>query len=169
MNSIEEKLWNYIDGNCTPEEQQAISLLIEQNEAYRNTYNELLVLNAEMATIELDEPPMAFTYNVLEQIRAEQAHKPLKAAIDKRIITGIAAFFLISIGVLVIYMLTQINWTSDSTGWRIPEIKAPELKAPDLKNVFSGTIVQSILFVDTVLGLFLFDGWLRRRNMPKTA
>jgi hypothetical protein len=26
MNSIEEKLWNYIDGNCTPAEQQAIGL-----------------------------------------------------------------------------------------------------------------------------------------------
>ena len=28
MNNIEEKLWSYIDGNCTPDEQKAISALI---------------------------------------------------------------------------------------------------------------------------------------------
>jgi len=31
MNTAEEKLWNYIDGTCTPAEQEAISLLIEQD------------------------------------------------------------------------------------------------------------------------------------------
>jgi anti-sigma factor RsiW len=66
MNSIEEQLWNYIDGTCTPGEQQAISMLIETDENYRRQYEELLALNAEFANIELEEPPMAFTYRVME-------------------------------------------------------------------------------------------------------
>ena len=35
MNNIEEQLWNYIDGTSSPEEQKAISMLIEQDEVYR--------------------------------------------------------------------------------------------------------------------------------------
>jgi anti-sigma factor RsiW len=77
MSSIEEKLWNYIDGTCTPDEQEAIARLIAQDEIYRRKYNELLKLNAEFAAIELDEPPMAFTYNVMEAIRTENAQQQL--------------------------------------------------------------------------------------------
>jgi len=86
MNTMEEILWNYIDGNCTADEQKIITSLIDRDEAYRAKYRELLSLNKEFSAIELDEPPMAFTYNVMEAIRTEHAQKPLKAAINKRII-----------------------------------------------------------------------------------
>ena len=79
MNTIEEKLWNYIDGSCTPAEQEAIRLLIEQDEMYRLKYRELLALNSDLPAMEMDEPSMAFTYNVMEGIRKEQALKPLES------------------------------------------------------------------------------------------
>src|SRR5271156_1008235 len=112
MNSIEEKIWNYIDGSCTPEEQKAIGLLIEQDEVYRRKYDELVQLNTEFAAIELDEPPMAFTYNVMETIRTEHAQQPLKAAINKRIIKGIGLFFIITISVILIFTLANIHWSA---------------------------------------------------------
>src|SRR5471030_1897416 len=115
MSSAEEKLWAYIDGSATPEEHQAISLLIEQNNAYRAKYLELLKLDQEFAAIELDEPPMAFTYNVMEAIRAEQAQKPLKAAINSTLIKGITGFFIGTIVLLVVYLLFNITWTGSST------------------------------------------------------
>mgnify|MGYP001551460018 FL=1 len=83
MNTMEEKLWNYIDGSCTADEKKAIDILIAQDEAYRRNYDELLALNQEFSKMELDEPSMAFTYNVMEGIRAEHARQPLKASIDK--------------------------------------------------------------------------------------
>jgi len=103
MNNIEEILWNYIDGNCTADEQKAISDLIAGDEAYRIKYNELLNLNKAFAGMELDEPPMAFTYNVMETIRTEYAQKPLKAAINKRIIRGISIFFVLTIVCLSVF------------------------------------------------------------------
>jgi len=50
MKSIEEKLWDYIDGTCTATEHQVINLLIETDKLYQDKYNELLLLNNEFAS-----------------------------------------------------------------------------------------------------------------------
>ena len=160
--NIEEKLWNYIDGACTPEEQQSISLLIEQDEVYRSKYQELLKLNQEFATIELDEPPMAFTYNVMETIRAEHAQQPLKAAIDKRIIRGISIFFGFTISALLIVVLSSIHW---SAGSALPAFK---FTMPNIAQYFTGSFMKGFMFFDVVLALFLFDGYLRKKASTKT-
>jgi len=160
MSSIEEKLWDYIDGSCTAEDRQAIGLLIEQDEVYRRKYNELVKLNHEFAAIELDEPPMAFTYNVMETIRTEHAQIPLKAAINKRIIKGIAAFFVITITAILLITLASINWHTGSA--------APiKFTMPDISHYFTGRYMQAFLFFDVVLGLYLFDAYLRKKSFTK--
>ncbi|RYU87996.1 hypothetical protein EWM62_16030 [Mucilaginibacter terrigena] len=167
MNSIEEKLWNYIDGTCLPDEQKAIAVLIEQDEVYQKKYNELLQLNTEFAAMELDEPSMAFTYNIMETIRTENARQPLKAAIDKRIITGIAAFFVVSLAVLLIYVLSAVNWSAGS-GFKMPqELNVTQIKVTHISNYFTGPVVKGFLFFDVVMGLFLMDNYLRRKNVAK--
>lgn len=165
MSSIEEKLWNYIDGTCNADEQQAITLLIERDEIYRRKYNELLALNAEFSSIELDEPPMAFTFKVMEQIRAEVALKPLKTTIDVRIFKGIAAFFMVTITALIIFALSRADW---SAGQPV-NLKLPEVKMPDATGLFTGPAIQIFLFFDMVLGLYLFDAWLRRQKTVKAV
>src|ERR1700754_2615851 len=120
MNAIEEKLWNYIDGTSTPAEQEAISRLIEQDGLYAQKYQELLALNQEFSTMELDEPPMAFTYNVMESIRTENALQPLKAAIDKRIIKGIAGFFGITILTLLVFVFSSIDMSGVKLNISLP-------------------------------------------------
>jgi hypothetical protein len=163
MNTIEEKLWNYIDGTCSEEEKKAIDILIVQDEVYRRKYEELLALNQEFSKMELDEPPMAFTYNVMETIRAEHAQQPLKAAIDKRIIKGISGFFIVSILLLVIYVLSTMRLTPDNVSVHLPD----SLKLPDIKNYFNKPVLEGFLFFDVVLGLFLFDAYLRKRGVSK--
>ncbi|MCD8740636.1 hypothetical protein LT679_08500 [Mucilaginibacter roseus] len=167
MNSMDEKLWNYIDGTCTPQEHEAINRLIEQDEVYRHKYNELLALNAEFSNnIELDEPPMAFTFNVMEQIRAEQALKPLKATIDQRVIKGIAAFFILTISAIMLYVLFSVNWSAGGIDWKMPEFKIPQIQISGLLN--SG-VMKAFLFFDAILCLYLFDYFLRRKRTAKTA
>ena len=161
MSNMEEKLWNYIDGSCTPEERQAIALLIEQDEAYRSKYEELLQLNAEFAAIDLDEPPMTFTYNVMEAIRTENAMQPLKAAINKRLIKGIVFFFIFTISAILIFILASIHWSAGSTD---VDVHVPVSEYVKLKVLLSGPAMQIFLFVDVVMALYLFDGYLRRRN-----
>ena len=163
MNSIEEKLWDYIDGTCTPEEHAQISQLIAQDVAYKRQYEELLQLNSEFATLELDEPPMAFTYNVMEQIRTQEATVPLKAAINKKIIWGIAAFFVLTILTILVYTLTGMKWNTTATTVKIPV----QLNAAIPSDLFTGPWMKGFLFFDVVLGLFLLDSFLRKRNAGK--
>ena len=163
MNTMEEKLWNYIDGTCSDEEKKAIDILIVQDEVYRRKYEELLALNREFSKMELDEPPMAFTYNVMEAIRAEHAQQPLKAGIDKRIIKGISGFFIVSILLLVIYALSTTRVAPVNISGHLPD----GLKLPDMKNYLNKPVLEGFVFFDLVLGLFLFDAYLRKRGVSK--
>jgi hypothetical protein len=163
MNTIEEKLWEYIDGTCSAEEREAISLLIERDELYSQKYEELMSLDAGLADIELDEPSMAFTYNVMETIRTENAMEPLKATVNKKIIGGIGLFFVFTIAALLVFTLTQINWSAGSSS---PAINFSLPKVPDH---FSSTAIYAFVFIDLILGLFLLDNFLRKKltNVPE--
>jgi hypothetical protein len=163
MNNIEEILWNYIDGNCTADEQKAISNLIAGDEAYRIKYNELLSLNKAFAEMELDEPPMAFTYNVMETIRTEYAQKPLKAAINKRIIRGISIFFVVTLACLLVFTLANINLS----GVSLPVVSSAGMKMPDIGKYITKPVIEGFLFFDLVLALYFFDTYLRRKNLSK--
>ncbi|MDB4925591.1 hypothetical protein [Mucilaginibacter sp.] len=161
--NIEEKLWDYIDGTCSVEDHEAIDLLLVQDEAFRQKYLELLALNREIAAMEIEEPSMAFTYNVMENIRADYAKPPLKAAIDGRIIKIIGGFFVFTIAALLIFILVNINWSAGTT------IAVPTFKMPEIKNLLSGEILKGFLFFDVVLVLFLFDTFLRKKGIAKHA
>ena len=163
MNTVEEKLWNYIDGTCSEDEQKAIGILIAQDETYKRKYEELLALNQEFSKMELDEPSMAFTYNVMETIRAEYAQQPLKAGINKRIIKGISGFFILSISILVIYMISTIH-IGHVAGNAALDVN---IKLPDLTKYLNKQVLEGFVFFDVVLGLFLFDSYLRRKNVSK--
>ena len=161
MNTIEEQLWNYIDGTTSPEEQKAISTLIEQNGAYRKKYDELLLLNAEFSAMELDEPPMAFTYNVMETIRNENAQAPLKSRVNPFIIKGIGLFFVLTISAVLVYALANVHWavsTSDA---------AIHFDVPNLSKYLSSPIMQGFQFFDVVLALYTFDTYLRKKHLTK--
>ena len=160
MKSIEEKLWNYIDGTCTTDEQKAISLLIETDKVYKDKYHELLQLNNEFTNMELDEPSMPFTYNVMEAIRAEQAQKPLKATINSYIIKGIAAFFILTIAGLFFATFTTIDWSASTE-------TTNSLQFPDLIALLNSKVLTTFLFFDTVIGLLFLDTYLRKRRFLK--
>jgi hypothetical protein len=164
MNTIEEKLWAYIDGTCTPGERESIRKLIDTDAIYSQKYDELLALNDEFANMELDEPSMAFTYNVMETIRTENAMKPLKSAINNNIIWGIAAFFIMAIGGMLVYTLANVSWTLAASA---PVINYT-FKMPDIQHYFSGGVFRSFIFCDIVLALYLADNYLRKK-LTKTA
>ena len=166
MNNIEETLWNYIDGTCSADEQNAISKLIAGDEAVRLKYQELLAFNKEFSTMELDEPSMAFTYNVIEAIRTEQAQVPLKATFNKRIIMSITLFFVITLTGFIIFAFTNMDFTSMGSadiGVKVPA----NFKLPEVSTHFSKPLVEGFMFFDVVLGLFLFDTWLRRKKQAQ--
>ena len=163
MNSIDEQLWDYIDGRCTAEAHERISRLILHDEQYRRQYDELMQLHADFSGIELDEPPMAFTYHVMEGIRAQEAAVPLKAGINKYIIRGIAAFFILTIGVLLFMALSQVNWHAGAATVKLPV----EVNITQVRHYFNGPVLKTFLFFDLILGMFLLDAYLRKQAYNK--
>jgi len=165
MNSIEEILWNYIDGLCTPEEQKIIDTLIAEDEAYRLKYHELLKLNQEFSAIELDEPSMAFTYNVMETIRTENARVPLKAAINKKIIIGIALFFALTLMALLLFVFTSVKWAGIA-----PHVNlAYTFKMPAIDAGTAKIALEGFVFFDVILALYLLDAYFRKKTAARHA
>jgi hypothetical protein len=163
MNSIEEILWNYIDGNCTAGEQKIIHKLIAEDEAYRLKYQELLNLDQQFSVIELDEPSMAFTYNVMETIRTENAQVPLKAAINKKIIMGIAIFFGVTLVAMLIFAFASLNWSTTGRSVNLTyNFKMPAIDAGKTKIA-----VEAFVFFDVILALYLLDAYLRKKTIAR--
>ena len=92
--NIEQQLWSYIDGLSSNEERSAIQKLIETNLELKNKYQELSEMHQLLNTAELDQPSMRFTKNVMEEIAKLHIAPATKNYINKKIIWGIAAFFI---------------------------------------------------------------------------
>lgn len=165
MNTIEERLWSYIDGSCTGEERKAIDLLIIQNAEWKSKYEELVSFDLELSKMELDEPSMAFTYNVMEGIRNEYAQQPLKAGINKNIIRVISWFFVATIVLMLVLILSTVHVTPARITVHLPD----GLKLPNIKNLLSSGVMQGFLCLDLVLAMFLADAYLRRKRQQKEA
>ncbi|PTQ93247.1 hypothetical protein C8P68_109119 [Mucilaginibacter yixingensis] len=161
MSNIEEKLWAYIDGTCTPQEHDEIAHQIVQDEQLRLQYEELLRLHQEFGQLELDEPPMAFTYNVMETIRAEAALKPLKASINARVIRFISVFFILTIVALLIIIVGSLG-TSQSAPGNLPTLNISFQNT--ISQHLNGVFLKCFVLFDVVVALFLTDTWLRRRK-----
>jgi hypothetical protein len=120
--------------------------------------------------MELDEPSMGFGYKVMEAIRNQNAMKPLKAAVDQRIIKGIAAFFVFSIATLLIFALTQVNWSAGTGSSAVlSSLSKVDVKMPHIESILNGTVIKAFVLFDIVLGLFLLDGYLRKKLNKKVV
>jgi hypothetical protein len=108
---------------------------------------------------------MRFTKNVMDGIAGIQPKAATSTYINKNIIRSIAAFFIISISALLVYSITQINWTADaSTTTLLPDMKDVPLPQWNVSKLFTGTTLNIMLMVTIVLSLMLFDGFLRRKK-----
>src|SRR5258707_11873396 len=116
---MEHRIWEYIDGHCSPSEKAAIA----QNLAdpiWKSKYNELMSIHEMLQKEDLEMPSLRFTKNVMEEISRYYVAPATKNYINKNVIRGISFFFLVMIVGLIIYFVGQIKWNSNSTGNLIP-------------------------------------------------
>ena len=159
QHSMEEQLWSYIDGFSSTEEKSAIEKLMETNLEWKNKYHELLEAHLLMQSAELEQPSMRFTKNVMEQIAKYHIAPATKSYINKKIIWGIAAFFLMLIVGFLVYGFGQINWTAPG------ENKLPvDFSKIDYSKIFKNTYVNVFMMVNVLIGLVLFDRILANKR-----
>lgn len=163
MTKQEEQLWDYIDGLSSETERAEIAAKLATEEKFHQLYVQLLEVNQQLTThLEIDEPSMSFTRNVMEQVHHEIAPVKLKTKVDHRIIYAIGGFFTLALLSILVY--ATITASADLT------MKMPTL---DLENKFDGlmnaTVVRIFLFINAVLLLIYLDSYLRKGMKKKVT
>jgi len=158
--NIENRLWDYIDGTSSVDEKSAIEKLLESNLEWKNKYRELLEVHGLMKSAELEHPSMRFTKNVMEEIAKYHIAPATKTYINKKIIWGIAAFFITLIVGFLIYGFGQIDWSAGNS----TTDKYIDLNKIDLRKFFNNTYVNVFMMINVVLGLMLLDRFLANRR-----
>ncbi|HEY6503616.1 MAG TPA: hypothetical protein VIZ28_06535 [Chitinophagaceae bacterium] len=155
----EERLWNYIDGTSSADEKLVIEKLLQENAEWREKYRELLEVNSMLRSIELEEPSMRFTKNVMEGIAKLQIAPATKSYINKKIIWGIGIFFITLVVGFLVYGFGQVDWTAKG------DTKIPiDLGKVDYSKFFNNTYVNVFMMINVVLGLFLLDRYLANKR-----
>lgn len=152
MTTIEEQIWDYIDGVGSADHILEIEGKIASDEAYKAVYQELSALHQQIGEISLDEPSMSFSRNVMEMVNLEIAPVSMKTKVDNRIIYGISAFFILAVTAIFIYVLSQLHFT------------APKMNvAVNLTSYLTPNLIRGFLFIDVVIGLLYLDRLLRKK------
>jgi hypothetical protein len=161
MNSeeIEIKLWDYIDGTLPLTEISFIEKLLSENTLWKQKYHELLELQQMIQASELEHPSLRFTKNVMEEIAKYHIAPATKNYINKKVIWGIAIFFLTIIVGFIIYGFSQVQW-SDSTS----SIGGVDLSKVDYSKFFNNTYINIFMMMNVVLGLMLLDRVLANKR-----
>ena len=156
MKSIEEQIWDYIDGGLSGKEREAVAKKIADDNAYATVYIEMLELHQLMATVELDEPSMSFTRNIMDQVNLETSPMALKTKVDKRIIYSLSAIFLVAIVSVSWFTMAYIQF---------PAFSLPSLHFNmNLEQFVSPLALQLFFFIDILLALLYLDRLYRSKK-----
>jgi hypothetical protein len=163
--NMEDRLWDFIDGTSGAEEKSFIEQLLESNMEWRAKYKELLEVHQLMSNhIELDEPSMRFTQNVMENISKFHIAPAAKSYINKKVIWGIGIFFLLSIAGFLIYGLGQVNWSTVSGDSNLISGINKDINKFDFSKLFNSTYTNAFLLINVILGLALLDMYLGKKK-----
>lgn len=166
--TMETRLWDFIDGLSSPAEKSAVEALIAANLEWQRKYKELLNVHQLMASSELDAPSMRFTVNVMEEIARHHVAPATKTYINKKIIRSIGAFFASLIAGMLVFLFVQVKRTSPgSSSLKLPSYDLG-LDKVDYDKVFSGLPVTLFMLVAVVLGFVLLDMYLQRKKKEQT-
>ncbi len=156
--NMDSQLWDYIDGLCPDSERPAIEKLIQTDPNWRSRYLDLLQIRELLQAQESEVPSMRFTKKVMEEIAGYHVLKATNKYLNNKIIFGIAAFFLILITGVLIYLFATTEWGD------ISNTHSLEFSNWNLSKYISTPVLQVIMFFNVILGLFLLDHYLGRRK-----
>ncbi|MXV14857.1 anti-sigma factor family protein [Hufsiella ginkgonis] len=159
----EQQVWDYLDGTLPPGEQEMMRRLIAEDPEYAALFKEFSALNDTLNGMEADEPSMSFTRHVMEQVSLAPAPGTVRSLVDKRIIYGIAAFFMLTMAGGLAYVLLNVNWSqgtpaSPGTG----TLSSVKLSLPQ-----NPVYLQGFALLEVIMGLYFIDTLLRKRAVKQ--
>lgn len=163
QSSMEERLWDYIDGHSNTEEIMAIEALIKSDDTWRRAYGKMTALNEALQSTELEQPSMRFTKNIMERIASLKITPKAITYINKKIIWSIGGFIMLIMASVLIYAFTQVDW---NTGGKTSLPFNPG--NIHVENLFNSTYLYIFMMINTVLGLMLLDKYLQRKKSKES-
>lgn len=153
---MESRLWEYIDGLMDPPEQSAIEKLVAENADWKAKYQELLELHQMIHSTDLEQPSMRFTKNVMEEITKHQIAPAAKEYINKKVIWGLAGFFITLVVSFLVYGFSQVDWSAGNSN----NVIGIDFTNVDYNQMFNNDYVNYFMMLNVVLGLILLDRYL---------
>jgi len=165
---IEQHIWDYIDGLSTPAEKQMVEQLLQTDQEWMSVYQDLLGFNETINSTDImDQPSLRFTRNVMDEVAKYKVAPPSSSYINKKIINGIAAFFILSIVGFLIYGISTIDFSAQGT-MKLPDTGIGSINF-NWTKYFNSTVMNVFLLLDTVAGLMLLDRYLRRKKETQAS
>lgn len=160
---MEQLIWEYIDGYCSPDQKATIRQRLADDPVWKNKYSELMGIHELLQKEELEMPSLRFTKNVMEEIAQYHVAPATKNYINKNVIRGIAAFFLIMIVGLSIYFVGQVHWNGSSTGHLFSAYRLDANKL-NWSKMLNNTYVNIFVGINVILGLILLDKYMQGKK-----
>jgi len=165
---MEDRLWDYIDGHCSPTEKSAIEELLATNGEWQQKHRELLNIQQLLSSSELEAPSMRFTKNIMEEIARYHVAPATKTYVNKNVIRGIGAFFLTMIFGILAFTISQFKWTSSGSGSdnlnQQIDKGISRLDSFNYSKIFNGTYVSAFMLIAIISGLMLLDMYLQQKK-----
>ena len=165
---MEQRIWDYIDGNSHHAEKAAVSQLLSENPVWQHKYEELVSIHAMLQKEELEVPPLRFTKNVMEEIAQYQVAPATKSYINKNVFRGIMAFFLAMLTGLIIYLIGDMHWADHASNNLVPAFSLNADKF-DVSKVLSNTWVNIFIGINVILALILLDKYMEEKKKAAHA
>lgn len=150
---IELQLWEYIDNVCDNSTRERIAQLISTDDVWKQKYEDLLAFNSNLQQIEPEHTSMRFTKNVMEQIAGTHVAQPTRSYINKWVVRGIAAVFVLLIGFVLVYSLQDLQWSNE-----------PTTKKVDYTSIFNNNFVVYVVLANILIGMVFVDTLLRKKR-----
>jgi len=160
MNSeaIEIQIWEYVDGTCSEADKARIAALIAGDVTWRTKFDEISAFHSGIsASMEQEQPSLRFTKNVMDSIATVQVAPATNKYINKTVIRGIAAFFILTIGSILVYAFATTDYTS-------PKFYLPKLAPGLVSDLLDSNWFSVVMGINIILALALADTLLRKRN-----
>jgi anti-sigma factor RsiW len=162
MKSLEEKMWDYIDGLSTQQEREELENLLSQNPLAKQKFEELSALNFDFNDLELEEPSMSFSANIMREINAPLSKQ---ASIDKRIIYAIGGLFGLGMLACLLVVVLSVEW-SNSSNFSL-DFNLPQLSLSSAISTFIQKyqyLFYGFLIFDLAVLLKFIDVYLNRHK-----
>jgi hypothetical protein len=158
-------LWDWIDGLCTADEAAAVQELVATQPEWKEKHREFMAIHQSLKSdIELMQPSMRFTKNVMEQIAAISIKTTTRSYLNNKIVYGIGGLFVAMLSAVILYAIAMVDWAAGGSSFKMPSSQIDTINWGGLLQGPAGT---AAVIIFSVLTMAFLDQYLRPKLLKR--